>query len=490
MLGRLRTGWEDWAKRFSVLATPIPSAMSKNFLNETKLDKTINNVPHEIGTSAFPRDTTQQLEKLIFRYAKTGRPIAVSFRSLVSWIKVGERATHYLHPYPAKLLPQIAHFFLSSDLMCPKNGSVLDPFGGTGTVALEARLSGRKAWYADCNPLARLVADAKLSAIPAEECDQLLIQLTSRLNKAPENLLMPNVINIRHWYSDKVIRELTALKHAVELEPHPVHRRYLMVTFSAVARKMSRADPRLSVPVRMDPKALRNVAAKRGTVWEAFVRQFEANRRRMSELVKMLPATGDFAFAGIDARKLSTSDGSQLPSNSIDLILTSPPYAGAQKYVRAASLSLGWLGIAGAGELKPLENLTIGREHLPANVVAGRHTSRLRAAETVIRKIDGINPYRAAICATYLDEMDSALKEAARVLSPGGHLVIVVGNNKVCGIDFRSSQYLRELAESHGLSLRMRLIDEIKSRGLMTKRNKTASVITREWVLVLQKALN
>jgi hypothetical protein len=30
-------------------------------------------------------------------------------------------------------------------------------------------------------------------------------------------------------------------------------------------------------------------------------------------------------------------------------------------------------------------------------------------------------------------------------------------------------------------------VDDIRSRGLMTKRNKTASVISREWVTVFRK---
>ncbi|MCY1441767.1 hypothetical protein D9M71_581010 [compost metagenome] len=57
----------------------------------------------------------------------------------------------------------------------------------------------------------------------------------------------------------------------------------------------------------------------------------------------------------------------------------------------------------------------------------------------------------------------------------------------VCGREFMSSEYLRDICEGLGLTLELSLLDAIKSRGLMTKRNKTASVISREWVLLFRK---
>ena len=97
--------------------------------------------PPRSATQAYPVDTTKKIFKLIEKYEKENRPQEVSFRELVFWLKVGERATHYIHPYPAKLLPQIAHFFLASNILASSDDFVLDPFSGTGTVALEANLS-------------------------------------------------------------------------------------------------------------------------------------------------------------------------------------------------------------------------------------------------------------------------------------------------------------------------------------------------------------
>ena len=46
--------------------------------------------------------------------------------------------THTLHPYPAKFIPQIPATILSIVRQLRTVDSVLDPFGGSGTTALEA----------------------------------------------------------------------------------------------------------------------------------------------------------------------------------------------------------------------------------------------------------------------------------------------------------------------------------------------------------------
>lgn len=433
--------------------------------------------------TAYPVDTTSHIASLVDKYQRRRRSIPVSFRKLVPWLKVGERATHYLHPYPAKLLPHIAHFFLASRSMCAADGLVLDPFGGSGTVALESCLSGRPATYADTNPLARLIAETKICTPGSLEFDKALIDLESRF-KRTRTRRHPAVVNLDKWFRPEVILSLARLKAAIEGEPLDDIRQLFLITFSATVRRVSNADPRLSVPVL----AKHAYPANRSeTVWQFFCNQFSANVKRIRELAELTPTKPKFSIAGPDARHLAISSGGSLMPNSVDMVITSPPYAGAQKYIRASSLSLGWLGIAQAGELKPLENVTIGREHLPKSHVDASPITSVPAANRVLARVQKINPTRAAICATYLNEMEVVLQQLQIVIKPGGRLILVIGNNEVCGEKFMSSDYLSTILLALGFSLDIKMVDEIKSRGLMTKRNKTASVITREWVLVFHK---
>ena len=440
------------------------------------------------SASAYEKDTSDVLIRMLEQYQSTGVVQTLSFRKLVSWMKVGERATHYVHPYPAKLLPQIAHFFLAAKRYFGDGLRVLDPFGGSGTVALETILSGNEAFYSDANPLARYIAKVKTTGIDVEKLRAELNRIESRYKRSRASR-KPDVVNISKWFSEDAIKCLVRLKSSIqECDCEDVKDFYLIV-FSVVARKVSNADPRLSVPVVRKNLDLEGKV----DVFKVFLQQAESNISRMAELLKFgtrFPCVRD---VGVDARTLKSPSGwgaqsvEPLSSNSIDLIITSPPYAGAQKYIRASSLSLGWLGLAGSDGLKELENKNIGREHLPKSVSESLILTSVPAANEVIERVRIANSLRAAIAATYLNEMEACFKEMSRVLVDDGHLVLVIGNNEVCGEKFLSSEYLVFIAKKYGLTPVLKAVDEIKSRGLMTKRNKTAGVISLEWVVVFRK---
>ena len=67
---------------------------------------------------------------------------------------------------------------------------------------------------------------------------------------------------------------------------------------------------------------------------------------------------------------------------------------------------------------------------------------------------------------------------------------MVIGNNTIAGYEFMTYKYLIEIAEKIGFSTELVLIDDIKSRGLMTKRNNTASEILREYIVIFSKDTN
>jgi DNA modification methylase len=184
-----------------------------------------------------------------------------------------------------------------------------------------------------------------------------------------------------------------------------------------------------------------------------------------------------------DARTLAND----VDENSIDLIITSPPYVGAQKYIRAASLSLGWLDMAYQGQLRPLERQTVGRDHFSKAEVGSISAIGIHAADSILRRVRKNNPLRAHIAWTYLVEMERAMQSMYRVLRPGADLVLVTGPNTICGHHFDTPSFLEEIAHRAGFTTRFKLIDHIRSRGLMTKRNKTAGLIASEWVLCLRK---
>ena len=436
----------------------------------------------------YPTDTGAALQSLIDRYRKSnGLPIEVSFRELVPWVYGGSRATHYLHSYPAKLLPQIAHFFLANELLCPSDGVVLDPFSGSGTVALETILSGRDAYYCDVNPFARFLTKAKTTLVATREIDSALAELELRYSMV-EKAQTPDVVNLSYWYDSNTTQHLSRLKAAVDLLPGADVKNFFYACFSTVSKQLSRANPRFSVPVRLkiDGRHV-DIIADSEMVWQKFCKSVERAKRQICGLSDHVKLGKAYLVAENVLSLDETWPDAGKNFGEVDLIITSPPYAGAQKYVRATSLSLGWLSQAKSSELKSIENRTLGREHLSTASITNLASTSIDRADQVIQAIALENPTRAAIASVYLGEMKVAAEKVMGSLKSGGYAIIVMADNTICGRKFETTAFTSELFCKAGGTKTLELSDKIVSRSLQTKRASTSASISRETITVFQK---
>ena len=440
-------------------------------------------------TELHQANIKKELEAYQLSYLKDGEPIAVNFRSLVPELKKSERYSHLIHSYPAKLLVNIPYYFLASDALCPKNGIVLDPFCGTGTVLLEAMLSGRNALGADANPLAKLITSVKTNYIPKETLINTLAITLMKAKKYRRVVNHPDAVSV--WYSSKSLRQLTNIQRSIAEIENEIERNFFELCFSSVVRKVSYADPAISVPVHWNPKrfnetrrvevAAKIKALKMVDVYKKYETICKQNIDRIESLRGHISENVTAKIVSADARQTGLDD------ESVDMILTSPPYAGAQKYIRASWLNLYWLEKVRLEEIPELKKLNIGREDYRAGERRESYTGIAKADEVLKALYKEGKKERAFIVANYLNEMKVALDEMRRVLKNGSYMVIVIGNNTVCNRKFDTQQYLVDYLVAQGMTLEYKLIDDIKSYGLMTKRNKTADKITREWILVLKK---
>ena len=427
--------------------------------------------PRRVQTYAVQKtndwDFSSIFEELQKEYQTARQPVKVNFRKLVP-LRVGvDRATHLFHSYPAKLLLNIPIFFLRCKQLGPI-GHLRDPFCGSGTVLVEGALNGWRISGADANPLARLITRSKLTYLEPEE-------ILEACNKICENACILTtkfspVVKVDYWFTKAVQQDIGRITKAISCERNPHVRRFLQASLSSCIRKVSFADPRLSVPVRVKPDSKQWEKAIGANVTDQFRQMVVWNSRRVQSLQSVEPTILQGLTLSVDAR------GSRAEvdlKEDTDLIITSPPYVGAQKYIRSSSLSIGWLGLAPFNKLRCLERINIGREHYERNEYRDLHFPPDDLARSELERIRNINPLRAHIAANYLEEMCDALKEAARRLRRGGHLVLVSGNNTIAGEVFRTSDYLANVATSLNLCLKLELVDKIRSRGLMTKRNRT-----------------
>jgi hypothetical protein len=187
---------------------------------------------------------------------------------------------------------------------------------------------------------------------------------------------------------------------------------------------------------------------------EAPVRPFERFSGSVERIVKNT-ISSRLANRG-PAPTIRLGDARKLPlgSDSIDLVVTSPPYLNAIDYLRCSKFSLVWMGETVTG-LRKVRSESVGAE------AAKNFTTDDPGVMRVIRAMK-LRPRLAQqqerILARYINDMREAINEVGRVLSKDGKALYVVGENTVRGTYIRNSVVVCELAEMAGLALEGRRI--------------------------------
>ena len=144
-----------------------------------------------------------------------------------------------------------------------------------------------------------------------------------------------------------------------------------------------------------------------------------------------------------DARKLP------IASDSINLVLTSPPYLNAIDYLRCSKFSLVWMGESVNG-LRKVRADSVGAESARDSMAEDAEVNGVMEAMKLKPKLSSKNE---RILARYIDDMRGALSEVGRVLDRKGKAIYVVGENTVRGTYIRNSTVVCEVAKLAGLTL-------------------------------------
>lgn len=334
--------------------------------------------------------------------------------------------THGIHPYPARMIPQIAHRLISR--YSHEKNLVVDPFCGSGTVLVESLLLRRKAIGNDINPLAVLIAKVKTTPIEPSRLEKYVSDVLSRLEREIPLLRNGKIIvnspkfpNIELWFKHNVITELAFLRKIINDVGDEDVKDLLKVCFSRTVRKVSNIYNSGDTFVKR--LSQRQLSYHNPNTFEQFKEITIDVTRRVREFWLRLSTDTLNASVNImsyDARKLP------LENETCDLIVTSPPY-GEEKntisYTRWSKLSLLWLGY------NPEEILARQKASLGSTIQARSiHSETL---SDILEKVQKEDAKLAKNATSFFNDYETSLKEMYRILRHGGFCCIVIGNRSL-----------------------------------------------------------
>ncbi|MCK4820441.1 hypothetical protein KA005_32050, partial [bacterium] len=99
------------------------------------------------------------------------------------WTFAGGRTnymTHGLHPYPARMIPQIARKLIVR--YSEEGNTVWDPFCGSGSAFVESMLTARNSVGTDLNPFAIFLSKVKTTPLDSEILRKSNMSLNRRID--------------------------------------------------------------------------------------------------------------------------------------------------------------------------------------------------------------------------------------------------------------------------------------------------------------------
>jgi DNA methylase len=342
------------------------------------------------------------------------------------------------YPYYAGFSERFATKVIQA-LSLPAGATILDPWNGSGTTTHVADMMGYCAIGLDLNPVAALVASAKL-AHPLDATYVLglaqkiatfanvaTIPQTNRRGTDPlSDWLKP--INIKQYRSieNGILENLGTDRHGRPLKALskslPPLASFLLLALMRAARRLA-AIRSSSNPTWISPQTSKNKnRSSLPSLWLNYVEQMAADLASETKSSR--------------SSEIHIGDARQLPfkSNTVDAVLTSPPYCTRIDYAINCSFELAAFGLShGSNEIKSLRRNLMGTPLVRDAGIQAMPTEP-ETHQSVLELLERIrnHPSKAShsyyykTYRQYFKDCELALLELRRCLRSGGSAVIVV----------------------------------------------------------------
>ena len=348
------------------------------------------------------------------------------------------------------------------------NAVVLDPFAGVGTTNIQALLAGLDSVGFEINPYAAFACKTKINSYQVDP-DALRLAITDfnlfyrnalKKNRSPESTPPPGFRTRKPFYSPKVLRKVLILQDFISTLDDSILKDIFRLAFasSMIVYSNYSYEPSLST---------------RSSSGKQDIRDHEVGEllsRRLSTMVEDISWYRSMVNLRSPPKANIISDSffnysQHLSDESVDVVVTSPPYLNNYHYNRNTRPQLYWLGfVAEPGDMEHLEYANFGnfwQTVRDADRIDLEFSTPQTDMQLVVDAIRKKNPEKgvyggngwANYVASYLNDCYRFCTCLAGVLRRGGSSLTVIGNSIIQGTMIPTDKYLGEIGESVGLKL-------------------------------------
>jgi DNA modification methylase len=347
--------------------------------------------------------------------------------------------------------------------------TVLDPFAGVGTTLVEGIRRQYDVLGFEINPYAALACQVKLEALyqhPAvirKAAERIESELRSRLRRSgcrPSSQPPAGFRTRDPFFSPRVEKQVLFAKDIIAEENENCLRRLMCLALGAVLVGVSNYT--------YEPSLGRRVAVGKDVIADADLPRILRDKLlRMAHDIEAWQIVCDKARrrprSHVYNESYLTEAAGRLDEASVDVLITSPPYLNNYHYVRNTRPQMFWLGfVAEASDLQELETSSFGKfwqtvRSQPEIPLAFSYPD----LEGKLAELRSLHPEKGAYggsgwanyAVTYFNDCARFCEVTARIMAPGGLVVVVIGNNILQSIEFKTDEFFAHIAEQYGFEI-------------------------------------
>lgn len=443
--------------------------------------------------------------------------------------------THGIHNYPAMMVCPISRNILNIMSGITHIDTLLDPFAGSGTVLVEGMIANIHTIYGnDINPFALFLSKAKTKRIDVSALQHEVNALYERIERKVENyypqienvneimrcvykldltakdgwgadapvyleryktdnyldIQTPQFKNVGYWFKPKVILLLSIIKTEIKAIENEDIRNFVFVAFSETIRFVSN---RRNGEFKMFRMPVAKVESFDPDVVKEFKTILNRNIEKMNSFDEVCAEVG--CTSTVKIFNSNAGDLSDVPDESVDLVITSPPYGDSRTtvaYGEYSRLSLQWLDLY---DLSEKEIMGIDKSLMGGTKYRNgfEYTIPSTTLKESLEKIKDIDLERAGDVYSFYFDLEKAIAAVARKTKPDGYQFWVVGNRTVKGELLQTDKIIAEIAESYQMDYIYTIDRNIINKVMPSQNSPTnepgqkGTTMTNEHIVVLRK---
>ncbi|MCO6490188.1 MAG: hypothetical protein J5I98_17375 [Phaeodactylibacter sp.] len=359
-----------------------------------------------------------------------------------------------IHPFPARMAPEIALRRLES---LSKGAVVLDPMMGSGTTLKIAGMVGCKGIGFDVDPMALLISGVWNRRVDTNKVLSLADRVHEQVREMQDMPELPWMDNepetakfVRFWFAKDQADDLRRLSSLI----YPLSEPESDVLRVALSRLIVTKGRGASLGRDISHSRPHKVTEEND--FQVFP-EFERSVYQVCRILNANPGTGLASVREGNAKRMDS-----IADQSIDYIMTSPPYFTAVDYFRGHRLALVWLGYS-LPALRLLRDKSIGLDRVPDKALDDVLIQELHRK---VKHIPDLKPKVRSVLQRYSVDLFEISQEFFRVLKAGGRMTVVLADSYSSGLLISNTQIFKNAARLVGFQF-----GEVEERPILaTKR--------------------